>query len=52
MSNEELEEVEPNVEEHVPDGDIDDDDEIDMVNPLNMNFKMDGTEDDLDEEEY
>ena len=34
VSDEELEEVEPNVEEHVPDDDIYDDDDANMVNPL------------------
>lgn len=49
MSNEELEEIKPNVEDHVPDGDIDDD--VDMVNPLNMYSKLDDIDDELDEEE-
>jgi len=51
MSVKELEEVEPNVEEHVLDDDTDDDDVVDMANPLNMNSKLDDTDDELDKEE-
>ena len=56
MSDEELEEVEPNVEEHVLDDyiyneyDDDDDVDVDMVNPLYMNFELDDTYEEMDEE--
>ena len=54
-SDEELEEVEPNLEKHVLDDDIDDevdddDADDDMVNPLYMNSEMDDTNDEMDEE--
>lgn len=53
--DEEVEEVEPNVGEHVPYDEmigIDDiDDYFDMANPFNMNSKLDGTYDELYEEE-
>jgi hypothetical protein len=56
---EELEEVEPNVGENVPNDDIDDDmivsddidDDADMANPFNINFEPDDTYVELDEEE-
>lgn len=50
--DEELEKVEPNVEEHVPDDDIHNDDDVDMVNTLYMNFELDDTYEELYEEEY
>ena len=51
VSDKELEEVEPNVGDDVPDDDIDDDDDAHMVNPLNMNSEIDDIYDELDEEE-
>jgi hypothetical protein len=59
VSDKELEEVEPNVGEHVLDDDIDDDDMIgiedidddsNMVNPFMMNSEPYDIDDELDEE--
>jgi hypothetical protein len=43
--DEELEEVEPNVGKDVLDDDIDNDDDLEMDNPLNMNFELDDIDD-------
>jgi hypothetical protein len=58
--DEELEEVEPNVGDNVLDDDIDNYmigndeiyDDVDMANPFNINYEMDNTDVELDEEEY
>ena len=52
VSDEELEEVEPDVVDDVLNDDIDDDDDLDMANPLNMHYELDDTNDELDEEEH
>ena len=52
LSDEEVEEIEPNVVEDVLDDDIDDDNDADMANPLNMNSELDDINVELDEEEY
>ena len=52
VSDEELEEIKQNVEEHVLDDDIDNDDDVYVVDPLNMNSELDDIADELDEEEY
>ena len=48
MSNKELEQVEQNVGDDVPD----DDDHANMANPLNINSELDDIGDEFDEEEY
>jgi hypothetical protein len=57
-SNEEVEEVDPDVDENVLDNHIDDDtiktyfddDDVDMANPFNVDFELDDSDVDLDED--
>jgi hypothetical protein len=58
LSDEEVEEVEPDVDDNVLDDDIDDDiiendidDDVDMANPFNVDSEPDDTDVELDEEE-
>jgi hypothetical protein len=58
LSDEEVEEVEPDVDDNVLDDDIDDDiikndidDDVDMANPFNIDSELDDTNVELDEEE-
>jgi hypothetical protein len=60
LSNEEFEEVEPDVDYHVLDDHIDDDiiendfddDDVDMANPFNVDSKPDDLDVDLDGDLY
>jgi hypothetical protein len=55
VSNEEVEEVQPDVDDNVITNDImienDIDDDVDMANPFNIDSKLDDIDVELDEEE-